>query len=145
MKKTKKILFVLIMLTVALIGCKDAKVTESEQFSGLYVATTFTQLDQLDGFIDVLAAGGTLTAEFIEDFKVNVYLDIPHEIKPIFGAPKGNYNGNFSINKDTLRFYNTGLFLDRTDFYFLIKESQVVLRDFTGTRLRAFRIIMTKK
>lgn len=134
----------LIISAFALINCNDPKATEPEGFSGTYVAVKFISMANTDGDNDVLATGGSLTAVFSPDNKVNGYILITKESQSVFGPANKNYSGEYKIRADTLWFNNTGTFLDNPIIYFFIKGNLLELRNFTG-RLTTTKIVFMKQ
>ncbi|PID60684.1 MAG: hypothetical protein CR986_03550 [Ignavibacteriae bacterium] len=143
MKYLTKIIY-FILLLFFLVSCDDDKITNNkDELSGTYKATKFTEPGSTDGGVDILANNGSLTLQFNKEQKVEGHLLIPADIGSNFAPIDTDFNGNYKVTNDTLRFSNTVDVLDN-NVYFLTKDSKLETPDYEGRR-SLFKIILEKK
>ena len=130
---------ILLMCTILfMFSCSENTVTEDQdpkkvdEIAGLYEAIVFTEPGTHDGGVDILDNGGSLTATLLNDYRVEGHLVIPDSIDSNFPPTDTSFEGNFSIDVDTVRFENTGTFLDSDPWMFIITDEHLSTPEWTG-------------
>ncbi len=115
-----------LICTIPLVlSCGEKSLTEVEQIVGLYKAVEFTEPGQHDGGVDILAIGGSLTLRLFDNFEVEGHFKVPNNTNSTFRQTDEKFKGTFSLNADTVRFTNTGIFLDSEYQLFLVIDNQL--------------------
>lgn len=112
-------------------SCSENSVTEDEkslnpeQIAGLYNSIVFTAPGPDDGIYDILASGGMITVRLFDNFEVEGHLLIPDSSDIPFTPIDDDFYGTFTLNADTVRFKNTGIFLDHEFQLFKVTDNQL--------------------
>jgi len=128
MKKFISNILLLIFLTLS---CKDKDPTEPHydpdavRVAGEYKAATFLMPGQKDGLIDIILIGGSLTVKLNLDFSISGKIKIPKHPDIQGDGFDETFIGNYSVNKDTLQFKDTGNILSISQFLFRITENKL--------------------
>jgi hypothetical protein len=110
---------------------RSSPVDDIDRIKGDYKAIVFEEPGQLDGGVDILANGGSLTARLFQNFYVEGYILIPEDIGSNYAPIDTTYMGTFILAGDSIQFKNTSTPLDHLSPFF-INGSLLVSKDRRG-------------